>query len=342
MTTESTPAAPNGIVVISYPLIGDFLRTHALIRLLRERHPGVPIDIVARQRTIELAALMPEVRRGIAETFQSGRVQFKKRMELARQLRASRYRTAVVVSRGLKAAIVPWLARIPERIGWFGECRYPLINRPRFGERRYWRFIERTAALGLSPGESPPQTWLPPQLVVPEAIRNAWKSNAEEANDRGPILVLAPVASGPERTWPVENFAELAHRAVAKGWTVWVSGGAADAAVAAAIAERAGNSVRALTGTPLLTTASQLTACNGFVGNDSGLLHLAAGLGTPSVGIYGATTPMQEGPINANARTVGPMLAARLGTPAAWPSVDAVEEHLTAVMAAHRRTAATP
>ena len=172
MTDETPASSPGGIVVISYPLIGDFVRIHTLIRILRERNPDTPIDIVARRPSVELAALMPEVRNGIAETFQRNRLELGARLDLARQLRRNRYRTAIVVSRSWKAALVPFLAGIPERIGWFGEARYPLINRPRFGEPP--RFVEFVTSLGLPPGEEMPKSWPAPKLVIPETMMQQW------------------------------------------------------------------------------------------------------------------------------------------------------------------------
>lgn len=331
-----------GILVISYPRIGDFVRTHTLVQLLRERHPDAPIDVMARSPTIELAALMPEVRHGIGESLRAGRLDLGARLALARQLRANRYRMVVVASRAWKAALIPLLAGIPERVGWFGEFRYPLINRPRFGEGRFTRFLDRMAPLGLAPGEELPATWPPARLVVPQTIMQQWRATAEEANDRRPILALGPGASWQGKMWPADRFAALARRAVNKGWTVWITGGAGDTPLAEAIQATAQVPMRILTTHPLLHSTCPLKKCDVYAGNDSGQLHLAAGLGTASVGIFGASDPDREAPIHSNIRIAGPMPGASLGTPASWPSVDAVEEQLTAVMAAHPRAEPVP
>ena len=327
MTGEIGASPPGGIVIISYPLIGDFVRTHTLVRILRARHPDTPIDIVARRPSVEIAALMPEVRNGIAETFQRNRLDLGARLDLARRLRRNRYRTAIVSSRAWKAALLPFLAAIPERIGWFGEARYPLINRPRFGERRHRRFVEYVASLGLNTGEELPQAWPAPQLVIPETTMQQWRATAPEANDARPILMLAPGARGPERMWPVEKFAGLARRAVDKGWTVWVSGAASEASLAETIKSDL-TSVRTFMGAPLITTACQMVACSAFVGNNSGLLHFAAALGTPCVGVFAPTYPYDVAPINEGVRFVNPVAAARHGTPAIWAGVEAVEQEL--------------
>ena len=68
---------------------------------------------------------------------------------LAAELRARGYGTALVLPRTWKAAIAPALAGIPERVGFFGEARFGLINRMRWGEKALPRFIDKNAALAL-------------------------------------------------------------------------------------------------------------------------------------------------------------------------------------------------
>jgi lipopolysaccharide heptosyltransferase II len=178
----------------------------------------------------------------------------------------------------------------------------------------------------LPPGEEMPKSWPAPKLVIPEAAMQQWRATAPEASDARPILMLAPGARGTERRWPIDNFAQLAGRAVDRGWTVWVSGGASDAALADAIKSDV-KSARVLTGVPLVPTACQMAACDAFVGNNSGLLHLAAAVGTPSVGIF-ETAYTYSAPLNDWVRILNTTVAASAGMPAIWPSVEAVEQEL--------------
>ncbi len=121
-----------------------------------------------------------------------------------------------------------------------------------------------------------------------------------------PVLALAPVAATSAKTWPAERFAELAVRltggaeAPCAGWRIAVFGGRDDAERAAPLVEalsRAGLGYIGVFGEPdLLTVTAALARCRAFVGNDSGLAHLAAVAGLPTLALFGATDPNRYGP----------------------------------------------
>jgi heptosyltransferase-2 len=110
-------------------------------------------------------------------------------------------------------------------------------------------------------------------------------------------VAFAPGAVGPSKRWPATSYADVARRLVADGATVWVLGGPGEAPLARIIAE-AGPNVHDLTGTDLRNAILALGAADVAVSNDSGLLHVAAALGTPSVGIFGPTSPWHWAPLN--------------------------------------------
>src|SRR5438552_3626906 len=114
---------------------------------------------------------MPGARAGIVWDLPRGRLAVAKQWGLASELRARGYGTALVLPRTWKAAIAPMLAGIPERVGFFGEARFGLINRMRWGEKALPRFIDKNAALALPAGAPLPGEWPVPQLAVsPEEI----------------------------------------------------------------------------------------------------------------------------------------------------------------------------
>jgi heptosyltransferase-2 len=81
------------------------------------------------------------------------------------------------------------------------------------------------------------------------------------------------------------------------GFAPWVVGGPDEKAVAAEIV-RAAPRTRDLTGADLRNAILALAAATVAVSNDSGLLHVAAALGTPAVGIFGPTSPWHWAPLN--------------------------------------------
>ena len=108
----------------------------------------------------------------------------------------------------------------------------------------------------------------------------------------GPTAILAPGAIyGPAKRWPVERFIALGRRLVGSGFTLLVCGAGVDRAVAEAVAGGIGPSAHALAGETTLGEQLALCATAGFTAcNDSGIAHLAAASGCPTVVIFGSTS----------------------------------------------------
>jgi heptosyltransferase II len=89
-----------------------------------------------------------------------------------------------------------------------------------------------------------------------------------------------------------------------QGLEVWVVGGPGEKALAAEIVAAGGPGVRDLTGTDLRNGILAMAAARVAISNDSGLMHIAAALGTPTMGVFGPTSPYQWAPLNGLAATV--------------------------------------
>jgi heptosyltransferase-2 len=235
-----------------------------------------------------------------------GRLPLGRYRALARRLRAERYGSALVMLRTWKSALAPFLAGIPERTGFCGEWRFGLINDMRWGERTLARMIDRCGALALPKGAVLPDDWPEPQLVVPMAAVDDWRQHARIVMDGRPVVALGPGAVGPGKAWPPEHFAELARRLTGAGCSVWILGGLQERALAADIAAAAGAHARAFTSPNLRQAILALRAADAAVTNDSGLMHVAAALGTPTVAIFGPTSPRLWGPLNPLASALEP------------------------------------
>jgi heptosyltransferase-2 len=197
-----------------------------------------------------------------------------------------------------KAALAPFLTGIPERTGFAGEVRFGLLNDIRFGERRLPRMVDRCGALALPKGATLPPEWPKPQLVVPPDGAAAWRTTHDLPNEGRPVVAFAPGAVGPSKRWPSSYFAELGRKLTAEGFAVWVLGSPAEAPLAEEIVAAAGPSARNLTSTDLRNAVLALKIASACVSNDSGLVHVAAAIGTPTVGIFGPTSPWHWAPLN--------------------------------------------
>lgn len=283
------------ILVIAPAWVGDFIMAQSLFQILATR--AAVIDLLAPAWTISLATRMPEVRTALTFPLGHGQLGLATRWRIARQLRS--YDQAIVLPSSIKAALIPWLARIPRRTGYLGEQRWGLLNdiRPQRSEQTVARF----AALGIEPNEAPAALPLP--RLVPD------RQNAQTTITRlgipppnAPIVALCPGAEyGAAKRWPGEHFAQVACAASAAGWEVWLFGAASDAPLTGEI-QRRSNNARDLAGRTTLPEAVDLLAfADAVVSNDSGLMHIAAALDRPLIALFGSSDPRRTPPLSKRA-----------------------------------------
>lgn len=288
------------ILIVPYMWIGDFVRNHTVIRVLKERWPNRPVDLLTTSLCAPLVDYMPGVRAGIVWDLPRSRLAVGRQLGLARLLRERNYGTALVLPRTWKAAIAPALAGIPERVGFIGEFRFGLLNRWRWGEKKLPRFIDKNAALAQPDGAPLPPEWPVPQLRVPAEEIVRWR----QANGLGAAVAvaLAPGSVGVSKRWTY--YPEAARLLVERGLEVWVVGGPAEKGLAQEIVAAGGPGVRDLTGNDLRNGVLAMAAARVAISNDSGLMHIAAALDTPTMGIFGPTSPYLWAPLNGLAATV--------------------------------------
>jgi heptosyltransferase-2 len=177
-----------------------------------------------------------------------------------------------------------------------GEVRFGLLNDIRPGEKALPRMIDRCGALALPKGAAPPADWPKPELVVPAAEAAEWRSRRGLPDDGRPVIAFAPGAVGPSKRW--SYFPELAKSLADQGNAIWVLGSPTEAPLAADIVAAAGPAARDLTSNDLRNAILALKCAGACVSNDSGLVHVAAALGTPTIGIFGPTSPWHWAPLN--------------------------------------------
>ncbi len=277
-------------LIVGPSWVGDMVMAQALFILLKRRAPDTAIDVLAPAWSLPIVARMPEVRRGIAAETGHGELGLGKRRRIAYKLRDEAYEHAIVLPRSLKSALIPWLARIPRRTGFRGESRYGLINDMRpFDKAALDQTVKRFVALGLDPDEASQEIPFP-ALAVDAQNQAAVIASLGVATDR-PVVALMPGAEyGPAKCWPLEYFAELAALLASDGFDVWVLGSDKDAAAGEQIA--AASAARNLCGrTSLADVIDLLGYAEQAVSNDSGLMHIAAAVGSHVHGIYGSSSP---------------------------------------------------
>ena len=304
------PESSSPILIIPYMWIGDFVRCHSVVKLLKARWPRRPVDLLTTTLCAPLVDYMPGVRKGIVGDLPRGRLPLPQYRTLSARLRGENYGTALVMLRTWKSALAPFLAGIPQRVGFIGEARFFLLNDLRWGERKLERMIDRMGALAFPKGAALPQDWPLPELVVPAVQLTAFRARFGLPQDERRVVALAPGAVGPGKAWPLSHYVALTRMLAAQDVTIWVLGGPNETPLAAEIIKTGGAAARDLTGHDLRNAILALKAADAAVTNDSGLMHIAAALGTPTIAIFGPTHPRLWGPLNPLAAALEPDRAA--------------------------------
>ena len=286
------------ICLIKPSALGDVVQTLPLLPVLRERFPAARISWVVSASLAPLLEGHPHLdeiisfhRKGAAS---SG-------LELLCELRQREFdlvfdlqgllRTGVMTA-ATRAAIRVGLQSAREGAGLACNCVLPESGRRVPAHARYWRVAE---ALGL--GDREPRTDL---ALGPEV--QAWAAEGLAGLGR-PVLVIHAGARWVTKRWPVEKFAAVAAKASRRFGAAVVLVGSPDEQptsdqlqqVLQRLAPAA--SVRNLTGrSTLKQLAAVLQRADLVLANDSGPMHLAAGLGRPVVGIFTCTSPLRSGP----------------------------------------------
>ena len=108
--------------------VGDMIMSQVIYSCLRSRDPGMVLDVLAPQSTLNLVQRMPEVDRAILINQRHGELGLGYRLELGMLLAKEKYDQAIVTQNSLKSSLVPLFAGIPRRTGFLGEYRYFLLN----------------------------------------------------------------------------------------------------------------------------------------------------------------------------------------------------------------------
>ncbi|RDI44597.1 lipopolysaccharide heptosyltransferase II [Aquicella lusitana] len=295
---------PQKILIIGPAWVGDMVMAQCLFKLLKQRDAHVIIDVLAPAWTFSLLQRMPEVSQAIEMPLTHGELNLKCRRQIAKSLRSRAYDQAIVLPNSFKSALVPWLARIPKRTGWRGECRYVVLNDIRHLEKkRYPLMIDQFMALGLPPAEPlPEQPPYPEFEVLPASQASVLEKHKPLWRGRPVLALCAGAEYGPSKRWPEEYYAQVANQKMAEGWDVWLLGSQKDRPVTEKIMQLTGNRCDNLAGRPdLAETIDLLSLVSGVVTNDSGLMHVAAALKKPLIALYGSTSPAFTPPLSRDA-----------------------------------------
>ncbi len=263
--------APVRILFITATRVGDAVLSTGLLDHLLRQYPGARITIACGAVAAGIFQRMPGLERLI--------IIEKRRFDFHwAQLWASCVGTRWDLAVDLRGSALTLLLPVRRRAIMRG------------GRRPGPRLAHLAGALGLSP----------PPLPV------AWTSPADRARALAllplgpPIIGLGPTANWAGKIWPPDRFVALFHGLAASipGARVAIFGGpgAQEAAAAAPVLAALPGAIDLTGKLSLAEAAACLARCAVFIGNDSGLMHLAASAGAPTLGLFGPTPASEYAP----------------------------------------------
>jgi heptosyltransferase II len=210
------------------------------------------------------------------------------------ELRSRRFDTVYLLHHSQTLAFAAMIAGVPVRFGYGFGLQRLAHNRPPFLPASVLRLHPQEQATAWLAAAGIPLPDPEPRLAVdPQAREKAAIWIGE-----GPIVAIGIGSSEPYKQWGAERFASLVAGLAASGWPSFVLvGGHAEAGLAADIAARVGQQarcVRRAIGWELSELAALFAGSAFYVGNDTGVMNLAAGAGTTSYGLFGATPPLHH------------------------------------------------
>lgn len=285
-------------LVIAPQWIGDAVMSEPLLARLAKRREQ--LTVAALPWVAPVYRAMPQVGAVIELPFTHGRLDWAARRRVAAGLRG-RFDAAYVLPNSIKSALIPWLARIPRRIGYRGEGRVLLLNERLPNPVGRPPMVAYYAALS---GESALEGERPLMKFDSSVMETATRAAGVEPNA---YWAFAPGAEyGPAKCWPAEHYAELARTLHRKhGLPVLLLGSGKEAGLCEQIAAASAGACRVLAGqTSLIDAMALIAAARGVVSNDSGLMHVAAAFGVPQAAVFGSTSPEHTPPLNVRARVL--------------------------------------
>jgi heptosyltransferase-2 len=243
-----------------------------------------PADIVLPRGLAPLAALA-RFEGGLIE-LERGSVGFA---SAVRKLRLGKYRRGVLLTPSFSSALQFFLGRVRGRRGLTTDGRGLLLHDPVPGpdtEGLHRGTLYQLLVTGEAPAE-PPRA----KLSVPGELIERWRRLAGPRI--GWTVGLFPGSNASSRRWDPYRFAELTRRLAAQGARLVVFGARSEQDVTRVVAGDVAFDAGGRTDLPML--AAGLSECDILVTNDSGPMHLAAAVGTPTVSLWGAGDPAVTG-----------------------------------------------
>jgi heptosyltransferase II len=304
---------PKRILVKEVNWLGDLVMSLPALRVLRSAFAASTLSVLVRQELAGFFDGIDWVDEVIPYTIRRGVSGWIDQRDVISALRTRRFDLAVIFPNSFRSALWAMMARVPRRAGYATDGRgFLLTDRtvPKppamVGHQRLYWLGMISDALGISFASIDSVSQ---QLEVSQhsiARMSGWLDPLRR-NRRAPLIAISSTAAyGPAKEWPAAYYAQLIDLLdTTAGAECVLLGTASERSHCQRVASMSRRGAIVAAGaTDVGGLKALLSLCDGFAGNDSGVMHLAAALGIPTVGIFGSTNPARTGPVGIKATVV--------------------------------------
>jgi lipopolysaccharide heptosyltransferase II len=279
------------ILITRFSSMGDIVLTTPVIRALRRKFPDARIDYVTKQEFAELVQTNPHLTNIYPYDSRNG---FTGLRTLGRQLHEQQYDLLVDLHNKLRSRLLQRMIR-PRQTVRFSKHILKRTLLVKTGLNLYTRPITQVPDRYLRPlqafGVKNDDLGLELFPTEEQYAKVATIFRQHHLTDDELVIGLGPVASFPLKQWPVERFAEVGQELVRRHHArILLFGGPLDISCVEPLTERIPHEPIMLCGQlTMMESAAALQRCALFVGNDTGMIHIAAAMGRKVVDVFGPT-----------------------------------------------------
>ena len=299
------PLGVHNILVRGVNWVGDAVMTLPALDALGKAFPHSSITVLAKPWVIPLYAYHPSVSSVIeyqkSPNFLKG---IKDILKTGNYIKKSGFDMAFLFQNAIEAALLSFIGRCQIRAGYDTDGRGFILTHPVrrtkeiLKEHQVEYYLNIIRELGFEAESKPPVIHLSQESIAKaETLLNL---------KDGPFIGFSPGAIyGEAKRWPVERFAKLGRIVSESGAKVILFGSQSEKHICAAVNSLMDDKAIDLSGcTDLGTAMALIKFCAAFISNDSGLMHVAAALGIPTVAIFGSTNTKTTSPKGVNVSVI--------------------------------------
>ena len=279
------------ILISRMKFIGDIVLTTPVIRSVRVAFPDAYIAYMGEKETVSLLEHNPHLNEVIPFDFSRPTILEQSRVALL--LWRRKFDLAVDLFGNPRSALLTYLSRAKTRVGLERRGRgtlYTVQVRDDGGPKTAIEFHNQfIKAIGIEPTSSKTEIFLTGDEKREAGIYLKWRGYGSTPLDMTkPIIGIHPGATWPSKKWLPERFAELADMITARlGAQLLLTAGPNDGETVKDVLKRSFSNMMLISGLPLRQLAAIISLCAAYVTNDVGPMHIAAAVGTPTIGLFG-------------------------------------------------------